>query len=80
MLGEAAELGLTLARDLAARARACEDSKQKAALVEAFDRMAREVCLNLACQATVARASAARSQEPRLKRASPRRGGSTGLH
>lgn len=51
ILGELAELGLILARDLAAEARAAEAPEQKAALAEAFQAMARTACLTVALDA-----------------------------
>ena len=48
MLGELAELGLMLARDLATQARAAEDTEEKVALTAAFQQTSRAVRLTLA--------------------------------
>jgi hypothetical protein len=48
MLGELAELGLMLARDLATQARAAEDTEEKVALTGAFQKTSRAVRLTLA--------------------------------
>ena len=50
ILGELAELGLMLARDLATEARACEDPDAKVALVTAFQKTSRAVRLTLALE------------------------------
>jgi len=48
MLGELAELGLMVAKDLAVRARECEDADQAVALADAFQKVSRVVRLTLA--------------------------------
>jgi hypothetical protein len=48
VLGELAELGLMLARDLATQARAAEDTEEKVALAGAFHKTSRAVRLTLA--------------------------------
>jgi hypothetical protein len=48
ILGELAELGLMLARDLAVQARAARDHEEKVALVTAFQKTSRAVRLTLA--------------------------------
>ena len=48
ILGELAELGLMLARDLAVQARAAEETEEKVALVGAFQKTSRAVRLTLA--------------------------------
>jgi hypothetical protein len=55
MLGELAELGLMLARDLATQARAAEDTQEKVALIEAFQKTSRAVRLTLALDFKLAR-------------------------
>ena len=63
ILGELAELGLALARDLAAQARACEDPEQQAALVEAFHKTSRTVRLTLALDAKLDRDAAREARD-----------------
>jgi hypothetical protein len=63
ILGELAELGLLLARDLATQARACEDLEQQVALVEAFNRTSRAVRLTLALDAKLDRDAAREVRE-----------------
>ena len=58
VLGELAELGLMLARDLATEARACEDPDAKAALAAAFQKTARTVRLTRALDAKLDRDAA----------------------
>jgi len=48
MLGELAELGLMVAKDLAVRVRECEDPEQAVALANAFQKASRVVRLTLA--------------------------------
>ena len=55
MLGELAELGLMLARDLATQARAAEDVEEKVALTAAFHQTSRAVRLTLALDFKLAR-------------------------
>jgi hypothetical protein len=63
ILGELAELGLVLARDLAADARACQDPEAKAALVTAFQKTSRTVRLTLALDAKLDRQAAQDARE-----------------
>jgi hypothetical protein len=63
ILGELAELGLLLARDLATQARACEDLEQQVALVEAFNKTSRAVRLTLALDAKLDRDAAREVRE-----------------
>ena len=63
ILGELAELGLMLARDLAAEARACEDPDAKVALVAAFQKTSRTVRLTLALDAKLDRDAARDARE-----------------
>ena len=58
ILGELAELGLMLARELAVQARACEDPEQQVALAEAFHKTSRTVRLTLALDAKLDRDAA----------------------
>jgi hypothetical protein len=58
MLGELAELGLMLARDLATQARAAEDTDEKVALTVAFHKTSRAVRLTLALDFKLAREAA----------------------
>jgi hypothetical protein len=58
ILGELAELGLMLARELAGQARACEDAEQQVALVDAFHKTSRAVRLTLALDARLDRDAA----------------------
>lgn len=71
ILGELAELSLMLARDLAAQARAEEDSAQKVALVTAFHKTARTARLTLALDAKLdrdaAREAAAQAADAQLR-------------
>jgi hypothetical protein len=55
ILGELAELGLMLARELASQARACEDPAQQVALVDAFHKSSRAMRLTLALDAKLDR-------------------------
>jgi hypothetical protein len=55
ILGELAELGLMLARDLASQARACEDALDTERLVTAFNKTSRAVRLTLALEAKLRR-------------------------
>jgi hypothetical protein len=63
ILGELAELGLMLARDLAAEARGAETPEQKAALAEAFHKTSRTVRLTLALDARLDRDAAREARE-----------------
>jgi hypothetical protein len=63
ILGELAELGLLLARDLATQARACEDPEQQITLVEAFNKTSRAVRLTLALDAKLDRDAAREVRE-----------------
>ncbi|THD64437.1 hypothetical protein [Phenylobacterium sp.] len=67
MLGELAELGLMLARDLAVAARAAEAPEEKAALVGAFQKTSRTVRLTLALDFKLARDAEAQAAEARLR-------------
>ncbi len=58
VLGELAELGLMLARDLAVAARAAETTEEKTALVAAFQKTSRAVRLTLALDAQFDRQAA----------------------
>jgi hypothetical protein len=58
MLGELAELGLMLARDLATQARAAEDPQEKVALTAAFQKTSRAVRLTLALDFKLTRTAA----------------------
>ena len=58
ILGELAELGLMLARDLAVQARAAEDTEEKVALVGAFQKTSRTVRLTLALNFKLSRDAA----------------------
>ncbi len=58
ILGELAELGLMLARDLATQARACEDPAQQAVLVDGFHKTSRAVRLTIALDAKLDRNAA----------------------
>jgi hypothetical protein len=55
ILGELAELGLSLARDLHARAIATQDETQAQGLATAFHRIARDVRLTLALESRLTR-------------------------
>lgn len=63
ILGELAELGLMLARDLAAQARACEDPADTERLVTAFNKTSRAVRLTLALEAKLRRDRARDARE-----------------
>ncbi len=63
ILGELAELGLMLARDLATEARACEEPEAKAALAAAFQKTSRTVRLTLALDAKLDRDAARDARE-----------------
>ncbi|MGZ6038065.1 MAG: hypothetical protein ACXWKR_05310 [Phenylobacterium sp.] len=63
ILGELAELGLMLARDVAVSAREAEDPGQKAALAAAFQKTARTVRLTLALDAKLERQAAQDARE-----------------
>ncbi|MBS0361870.1 MAG: hypothetical protein JSR98_10845 [Proteobacteria bacterium] len=71
ILGELSELGLMLARDLAAQARAAEEPEDKVALVEAFQKTSRTVRLTLALdfklQRDAAREAAALAADAQLR-------------
>ena len=73
ILGELAELGLMVARDLAVRARASEDAGEAVALAGAFQTMSRAVRLTLALDAKlerdVARDAAVEAQAARAAQA-----------
>jgi hypothetical protein len=58
MLGELAELGLMVAKELAVRLRECEDVDQTVALAGAFQKMSRVVRLTLALDAKLERDAA----------------------
>jgi hypothetical protein len=58
MLGELAELGLMLARDLATQARAAEEMEEKVALTAAFQKTSRAVRLTLALDFKLTRTAA----------------------
>jgi hypothetical protein len=63
ILGELAELGLVLAREVAVAAREAEDPQEKAALVQAFQKTARTVRLTLALDAKLDRQAAQDAKE-----------------
>jgi hypothetical protein len=63
MLGELAELGLVLARELARQAQACEDPADTERLVNAFNKTSRGVRLTLALDAKLARDVARAARE-----------------
>jgi hypothetical protein len=63
ILGELAELGLMLARELAAQARTCEDPTQQVALVEAFHKTSRAVRLTLALDVKLDRDAACEARD-----------------
>jgi hypothetical protein len=63
ILGELAELGLVLARELAAQARACEDAAEQVALVDAFHKTSRAVRLTLALDAKLDRDAAREARD-----------------
>src|SRR3569623_3083166 len=66
MLGELAELGLMLARDLAVQARAAEDAQEKVALAAAFQKTSRAVRLTLALDFQLDRQAARADREAEL--------------
>jgi hypothetical protein len=63
ILGELAELGLMLARDLAAEARGAETPEQKIALAAAFQKTSRTVRLTLALDARLDRDAAREARD-----------------
>jgi hypothetical protein len=63
ILGELAELGLMLARELATQARACEEPEQQVALVDAFHKTSRAVRLTLALDAKLDRDAAREARD-----------------
>ena len=63
ILGELAELGLMLARELATQARAAEDPEQQAILATAFQKTSRTVRLTLALDAKLDREAARAARE-----------------
>lgn len=63
MLGELAELGLMLARELAVQARAAEDPQEKVALAGAFQKTSRMVRLTLALDFKLERDAARAARE-----------------
>jgi hypothetical protein len=63
ILGELAELGLMLARDLAAQARGCEDPADAERLAQAFNKTSRAVRLTLALDAKLERDLARMARE-----------------
>jgi len=67
MLGELAELGLMLARDLAVQARAAEDADEKVALAAAFQKTSRAVRLTLALDFQLERQAARAEREAELQ-------------
>jgi len=67
MLGELAELGLMLARDLAVQARAAEDAQEKVALTAAFQKTSRAVRLTLALDFQLERQAARAAREAELQ-------------
>jgi len=67
MLGELAELGLMLARDLAVQARAAEDADEKVALTAAFQKTSRAVRLTLALDFQLDRQAARAEREAQLQ-------------
>jgi hypothetical protein len=67
MLGELAELGLMLARDLAVQARAAEDADEKVALAAAFQKTSRAVRLTLALDFQFERQAARADREAELQ-------------
>lgn len=72
ILGELAELGLMLARDLAAQARAAEDPETQVALVAAFQKTSRAVRMTLALDFKLRRdavRAAREDEEAAVKRA-----------
>lgn len=67
MLGELAELGLMLARDLAVQARAAEDTEDKVALTTAFQKTSRTVRLKLALDFKLEREVARAAREVEMQ-------------
>ena len=67
ILGELAELGLMLARDLAIQARAAESAEDKVALTTAFQKTSRVVRLTLALDFKLARAARAEATDAVLR-------------
>jgi len=67
MLGELAELGLMLARDLAVQARAAEEAEEKVALAAAFQKTSRAVRLTLALDFQLERQVARAEREAELQ-------------
>ena len=67
MLGELAELGLMLARDLAVQARAAEDTEDKVALTTAFQKTSRAVRLTLALDFKLERDAARAAREVEMQ-------------
>lgn len=67
MLGELAELGLMLARDLAVQARAAEDTEDKVALTTAFQKTSRAVRLTLALDFKLEREAARDAREVEMQ-------------
>jgi hypothetical protein len=63
ILGELAELGLMLARELATQARATEDPEQQSTLAAAFQKTSRTVRLTLALDARLDREAARAARE-----------------
>jgi len=63
ILGELAELGLVLARELAAQARACEEPADAERLAQAFNKTSRAVRLTLALDAKLTRDAARLAHE-----------------
>jgi hypothetical protein len=63
MLGELAELGLMLARELAVEARAAEDAGERVALADAFQKTSRAVRLTLALDFKLERDAAREARE-----------------
>jgi hypothetical protein len=69
MLGELAELGLMVARELAVRLRETEDAEEAVALAGAFQNASRAVRLTLALDAKLERDAAAEARETDKRRA-----------
>ena len=63
MLGELAELGLMVAKDLAVRVRECEDAGQAVVLADAFQKLSRVVRLTLALDFKLDRDAAREARE-----------------
>jgi hypothetical protein len=66
ILGELAELGLMLARDLATQARAAEDTDEKISLTAAFQKTSRTVRLTLALDFKLGRDAARAEREAQI--------------